>query len=127
MSELIFWVSGLYFDCMDLYVEYVDLYLCFLDLYFECLDLYLVSGLVFWVSELILRVSGSGRVGSDRAAGSAGSGGRVGCVQHLGKIHFGNLYLNKNQVVSQVIFLKGSLYMGRKSVHFSKRVLIIRS
>ena len=47
-----------------------------------------MSGLLIWVSELILRVFGSGRVGS------GGSGGRPGRVSSTfgGKMHFGNMY-----------------------------------
>ena len=70
-----------------------------------------MSGLVIWVSELILWVFGSGRVGSGRAAGSAGSAGS-GELDVWGKTHFGNLYLKKT---------------GRKSGHFSERVLIYGS
>ena len=36
-----------------------------------------MSGLILWVSELILRVFGSGRVGSTGLAGSGGRPGRV--------------------------------------------------
>ena len=66
-----------------------------------------MSGLVFWVSELILWVFGSGRVGSGRV-GSAGSGE----LDVWGKIHFGNLYLKK---------------IGRKSGYFFKKGLIYES
>ena len=77
MSGLIFWVSKSYFECLDLYFGF-----------WTCIW---VSGLLIWVSELILRVSGSGRVGS------AGSGGRPGRVSSTfgGKIHVGNLYPKK--------------------------------
>ena len=82
-----------------------------------------MSGLVFWVSELILWVFESGRVGRPGRAGRAAGSGAFNI---WGKIHFGNLYLKKFGRKSGH-FSKGSLYMGRKSVHFSKRVLIYGS
>ena len=62
-----------------------------------------MSGLLIWVSEVILRVSRSG--GSCRS-------GRVGRVV---RVHI--------WFVQTLDFVKKSFYLDRKSVHFSKRVL----
>ena len=101
-----FWVSGIVFWIFWLY----GLVFWVLNLYFECLDLYFgfwtyiwVSGLVTLVSELILRVFGSGRDGRVGRVGRVGRIGRVGRAAGSGefniwgKTHFGNLYPEKSR------------------------------
>ena len=96
--------------CLDLFVRCTDLYLGFqtyiLSVWTYILGFWIhifVVGLIFcvlnlyfgvwtcilgvWTYTLGVRV-GSGRVGSGPAAGLAGSGGRVGWVQHLGENPF---------------------------------------
>ena len=87
---MIFGCLDLFFRCLNIYFMCLDLYFWVLDLYFGFWTCIWVSGLIFLVSELILWVSGSSRVGSGRAAGS-------GELNIWGKNNFGNLYLKKNR------------------------------
>ena len=87
LKYLIFECLDLYFACLDLYFVFCTYTLTVWTYIFVFLTCILGFGLVFgclylYFGCLNLYFRCPGLVGSGRAAGS---GGRVGCVQHLGK------------------------------------------